>query len=72
MRALLESGADVNAEHTAALWMAAGAGHIETVRLLLERGADIHAYDDLALFQAVWYADILPAMNGGGSGWLSH
>ena len=47
VRALLESGADVNAEHTAALWMAAGAGHIETVRLLLERGADIHAYDDL-------------------------
>ena len=44
MRALLDSGSDVNQRdryHQTALMLAAQAGHLDVVRLLVERGADL-------------------------------
>ena len=45
LRALLESGSDVNARdryHQTALMLAAQGGHAAVVRLLIERGADLN------------------------------
>jgi hypothetical protein len=46
---LLKLGADVHADHDAALRWAAASGKMETVALLLDRGADVHAAYDFAL-----------------------
>lgn len=48
MQRLLKAGAGVNAEGSrylggAALWLAAGAGHVKVIEVLLDAGADVNA-----------------------------
>jgi ankyrin repeat protein len=49
VKALLVAGADVHADGEAALRLAAGNGHTDTVKVLLEAGADVHAKEDWAV-----------------------
>jgi hypothetical protein len=49
VKALLDKGADANAENNFALFCASVNGHTEIVKLLLEAGADVHAVHNQAL-----------------------
>eukprot|EP00195_Chlamydomonas_chlamydogama_P010600 CAMPEP_0202902818 /NCGR_PEP_ID=MMETSP1392-20130828/17063_1 /ASSEMBLY_ACC=CAM_ASM_000868 /TAXON_ID=225041 /ORGANISM="Chlamydomonas chlamydogama, Strain SAG 11-48b" /LENGTH=469 /DNA_ID=CAMNT_0049589625 /DNA_START=342 /DNA_END=1751 /DNA_ORIENTATION=+ len=52
IKALLEAGADVHAQHEFPLLAASMHGHEDVVELLLDHGADLHALDDAALVRA--------------------
>jgi ankyrin repeat protein len=50
---LLDNGAEINAEDSAALWIALSRSNETTVKLLLDRGADVSARGGVALGVAV-------------------